>query len=123
MKKQTALFFAFVCFTLISCRHHANTSISLRESDHYFSMKAYFSENRTRDVEEYMDDKIGERSNMSFVNTRIDGQLSLDDRTQFYMKKSPGHVEIKLDKNENSNKSYQRIKSMCEGIKEVIAKP
>ena len=83
-------------------------------------MNAWFHENRTRDVEEYLDEKIGRRSNTSFVNTRIDGSIGLNDRTNFLMKKFPGHIEIKLDKRKNSMKSYTEIKSLCEGMQEVL---
>ncbi len=85
-------------------------------------MKAHFSKIKTRDVEEYMNDRIGTRSSMSFLNTRIDGQLALDDHTTFYIKKYAGFLEIKLNKDENSDEAYQRIKSMCEGIKNIIVK-
>jgi len=67
-----------------------------------------------------MDERIGDRSKFSFVSTRIDGQIALDDRTTFYIKKYPGFLEIKLDKEENSYQSYQRIRTMCEEIKTVI---
>jgi hypothetical protein len=83
-------------------------------------MKAYFNRNKTRTVENYMDKKIGDRSNMSFRNTRIDGQIALDDHTTFYIKKYPGFLEIKFDKEENSVESYQRVRTMCEGIKGVV---
>ena len=65
--------------------------------------------------------KLVSRSNMSFVNSRIDGKLALDDHTTFYIKKYPGYLQIKLDKDENSAEAYERIKSMCEGIKKVIS--
>jgi hypothetical protein len=38
----------------------------------------------------------------------------------FYIKKSPGVLKIKLDRNANSEEAYHRIKSMCEGIKTVV---
>ena len=85
-------------------------------------MKAYFSNSKMRKVEEFMDHKIGRTSNMTFANTRIDGTLALNDHTTFYIKKYPGFLEIKFDKGENSYESYQRIKAMCQGIKEVIAR-
>jgi len=124
MKKLFVLFIALAGITIISCRHFEsnNTSISYSETDHYFSMRSYFGKAKTRNVEEYMDDRIGSGSNMSFVNTRIDGQLALDDHTTFYIKKHAGFLEIKLDKDKNSYASYEKIKSMCEGIKEVLAK-
>jgi hypothetical protein len=87
--KKLFLFYALAGATVISCRHfdNAHTNITYRESGHYYSMKAHFSKIKTREVEEYMDDRIGTRSNMSFVNTRIDGQLGLDDHTTFYIRK------------------------------------
>jgi hypothetical protein len=85
-------------------------------------MKAYFDRRKTIEVENYMNEKIGDRSHMSFTNTRIDGQISLDDHTIFYIKKYPGFLEIKLDKDQNNFDSYQRVKAMCEGIKEVVNK-
>ena len=122
MKKQTFLFLAMVFIGLTSCRwhDHANTNISYSEWSHYYSMKAHFNKNKTRKVENYMDEKIGDQSNMSFVNTRIDGQIALNDYTHFYIQKYPGFLEIKFDKSENSYESYQKVKTMCEGIKEVV---
>lgn len=123
MKKQPALFFcALICIiTSFSCNvDDNNTSLTVRESDQYFLMKAHFNKSKTRNVEEYMDNRIGKAGNMSFVNSQIDGTLSLDDHTTFYIKKYPGFLEIKLDKNRNSGEAYLKIKSMCEGIKKGL---
>jgi hypothetical protein len=84
-------------------------------------MKAHFPDNKMRTVENYMDDRIGKKSNMSFVNTEIDGTVGLDDHATFYMEKSDGTLKITLDKNKNSDENIREIKSMCEGIKEVLA--
>jgi len=113
MKKLPVLFYALACFTVISCMHNNDglTDITLSESGDYYLMKAHFSKGRTRDVEEYMDSRIGKTSNMSFVNSRIDGTIALDDHTIFYIKKYPGCVEIKLDKDQNSEKIIQENKS------------
>jgi hypothetical protein len=127
MKKLPALFvYAIACIIIgFSCIHrndNGNVNFTVNESAHYYSMNADFSKSKTRAVEEYMDSRIGSRSKMSFVNSRIDGTLALDDHTTFYIKKYPGFIEIKLDKDQNSNDAYQRIKAMCEGIKKVIVK-
>lgn len=83
-------------------------------------MDAWFNENKTGDIEAYMNDKIGRQSNVSFANTRIEGRIGLDDHTTFFIKKTPGHLKIELDKSRNSFRSYREIKSLCEGIKEVL---
>ena len=124
MKKQNFLLYVLMLAGFTSCRWSdgGNTNISYNEWSHYYSMKAHFNKNKTRTVENYMDERIGDQSNMSFANTRIDGQIALDDHTIFYIKKYPGLLEIKLDKDKNSHESYQKIRAMCEGIKEVVAK-
>jgi hypothetical protein len=121
MKKQ--IFCVLMFAGLASCRWYdnGNTDISYSEGSHYYSMKAHFNKDKTRKVESYMDETIGDR-NMSFINTRVTGQLALDDHTIFYIKKYPGFLEIKLDKRENSYQSYKKIRVMCRGIKEVISK-
>ena len=122
MKKFAAFLVAVVLITLSSCWHNNHDiSISYKEAEDYYSMKAYFNRSSTRRVERYMDDRIGRRSHMSFVNSRIDGTIGLDDHTKFYIKKYPGYLEIKLDKYQNSPESYEEIKSMCQGIKKVLA--
>ena len=123
MKKQIALFCALACVILSSCWHPGhNTSIKFKDNGRYYSMDARFSKSKTRQVEEYMQDRLGTGSHMSFKNTEIDGRVTLDDRITFYIHKYPGYIEIKLDKDENSEESFHKIKAMCEGIKEVLTR-
>jgi hypothetical protein len=124
MKKTSTFLFLFAISTAIfSCKdNNGNINISYKETGHTYSMKADFPESRTKEVDEYMNDKIGSASNMSFTNTRIDGTLALDDHTTFYVKKAPGTLRVSLDKDKNSERSYLEIKSMCDGIKKVLAK-
>ena len=123
MKKLHTLMYAFACLAITSCHQfdNGNISLSYSEDDEYYSMTAYFSKAQSRQVDNYLDDKIGRNSNMSFVNARIDGTIALDDHTKFYIKKYPGTLEIKLNKNANSPESYHEIKSMCQGIKNILA--
>jgi len=108
---------------LLSCRHLNNhdINIKIRESGHYYTMRACYDRNETRRVEEYMNSRIGRRGNMSFTNSRIDGTLGFDDHTTFYIRKYPGYLELKFDKNKNSRESYYTVKAMCEGIKKVVS--
>jgi hypothetical protein len=117
----TPFFYVLACITIMSCIHgNHNINIAYSEHGHYYTMNAHFPRSQTRHVDEFMDDKIGRGSRMSFVNSRIDGVITLDDHTKFYIKKSPGVLEIKFDKDENTDEAYHTIKSMCEGIKKVL---
>ncbi|HEY2720971.1 MAG TPA: hypothetical protein VGI82_04570 [Chitinophagaceae bacterium] len=119
--KKSFFLSCMIFLTLGSCRQFDNhIDIAYNDSDHFFSMKAHFPRDKTRRVEECMDNYIRGESNSSFVNTRIDGHLSLNDHTQFYIRKYPGFLQIKLDKTENSYDSYAKIKSMCEKLKNII---
>ncbi len=120
MKKLSILFGALImCTTMISCRFHNNVSITYNDNDHYYKMKAWFSHRKTAAVERYMD-KMLASGNMSFRHTRIDGEISLDDQSTFYIRKRTGYLYIKMNKYENSDEAYYKIKEMCEGIKRVL---
>jgi hypothetical protein len=83
-------------------------------------MNAHFTKSKTREVERYLHKKFRRGSNMSFDNMQSDATFTLDDKTKFYMRKAPGHIKIKLDKDENSYESYYRVKTVCEGIKKIL---
>jgi len=122
MKKLIPLIalIALACITMLSCHHHRNVTISYNDGDGYYTMDAYFNNRKTREVERYMDRMLGDVSNMSFVNSRINGRIALEDHTIFYIKKLPGHLKIRLNKYENSEEAYERVREMCEGIEDVI---
>lgn len=121
MKKLA--FFSLAYITIISCRYNDhNTSITYHDSERYYSMNAHFSKSKTRDVDAYIDKRIGAGSNFSFSHTEVNSTITLNDETKFYMLKVPGHIEIKLVKEENSDESYDRIRSVCEGMKSVLTK-
>ena len=120
MKKLVSLF-ALVCIIISSCIYHDHDlRITTNDGDNDFYMNAHFSKHKTRAIERYMDRVLGRQTRMSFINARIDGTIALDDHTLFYIEKHPGHLKIKLDKDRNSFESYEEIRDMCEGIKELL---
>ena len=84
-------------------------------------MSAYYDKSKTRQVQQCIDEHLGAKNNISFVNAETDATITLDDKTKFYIKSSPGELKIKLDKEENSFASYNEIKEMCTAIKTTIA--
>ena len=106
--------------TIISCGF-PDGSISIKHSqyDHYYEMTAKFNPEKTTEVDRWLDQELS-AGDMSFVNTHMDGEITLDDKTTFYVKKSPGYLNIKFDKEKNSNKAFSKVRSVCEGINEVV---
>ena len=121
MKNSTILFCALsLCLTLISCGFpDGSISIKHSEYDHYYEMTAKFNPDRTLAVERWLDKEFSS-VDVSFSNTQIDGNITLDSQAIFYMKKSPGFLNIKLDKEKNSEAVYRKVRSACEEINEVV---
>ena len=118
MKKLAILF--CVLIIVISCGFPGG-SISIKHSqyDHYYEMTAKFNPDKTDEVDRYLDKELP-GGNMSFVNTEMDGDITLDNKTTFYIKKSPGYLNIKFDKKKNSEEAFTKVKSVLEGINEVV---
>jgi len=81
-------------------------------------LTAKFNPDRTAAVERWLDKELA-TSDVSFANTEIDGNITRDKSSTFYIKKSPGFLNIKLDKEKNSDAIYRKIRSVCEGINDV----
>ena len=82
-------------------------------------MTAKFNPDRTAAVERWLNTELA-TGDMSFANIEMDGDITLDNQATFYMKKSPGFLHIKLDKEKNSDAIYQKVRSVCEGINDVV---
>ncbi len=104
----------------ISCSF-PDGSVSIKHSqyDHYYEMTAKFNPDKTNKVDRYLDKELPS-GNMSFVNTEMDDDITLDDKTTFYVKKSPGYLNIKLDKEKNSEEAFTKLKGVLEGIGEAV---
>ncbi len=121
MKKLTMLCCALQCVFLTACwHHHGDISFHYKDNNNSYTMDAWFERNKTRTAERYMNAMIGREHNSSFLNTRMDAVLTLDDGSKFYMKKSPGHILIKMKKDETSDRTYHTMKAMCRGMKDVV---
>jgi hypothetical protein len=121
MKKSTVLFSVLALTLLIISCGFPGGSINIKHSeyDHYYEMTAKFNPDRTAAVERWLNKELP-AGDVSFTNTEIDGNITLDNQATFYMKKSPGFLNIKLDKEKNSDAIYKKIRSVCEGINDVV---
>lgn len=111
-------FFVTVIVHRFITQHGNNISIHVKESGNTYRLYALYSRNKTRRLQHYLDAQL---SSTMFTNSRIKGNVSLDDHTNFYILANPGVLVIKLNKRENSEESYYRIKALGEGIKRQLA--
>ncbi|GAB2840278.1 hypothetical protein [Ferruginibacter profundus] len=117
------LFFLSVFSSCHRHRHYHDVSISINDDEDIYQLSARFDDRKTRAVENYIHEytdaadifKYGGHGNM-------DATLILDDESKVYVKSREGWLKIKFNKDENSEEAYERVKDMCEGIKEILAK-
>ena len=113
---------AFLVFAKVSgmMDHGNNTSISINENDDTYQLKAHYNAAKTTKVQRYINNCIAPNGLFKSENDYFDVTTTLTDKTEFYIKESPGKLKIVLDKRKNSTASYIRIKKMCEGIKDQL---
>jgi hypothetical protein len=116
------LVFAFLLYSRITIdlHHKGKTSIMISESANTYTFEAYFNVNKTGKVQEYLNKCLAPNNLFGSKNDYFNANTLLADNTELHIKKSPGKLEINLDKKRNSYSSYYRIKNMCEGVKDLL---
>jgi len=114
MKKLAILL--ITAFAVTSCRFGNSINIKHSQYSHYYELNASFNPERTDQVDQYLDKELGNGKTI-FYNTQINGDITLDDKTTFYIKKSPGYLKIKFDKEKNSEEAFRKFRSVLEGVK------
>lgn len=98
-----------------------NIRISVSESDDRYKISADYPKNKTRRIQKYLDECL-QPSGMSFVNARIDGDISPGNGMHFYIDTAPGSLTIRFDRRKNSATAYRKMKQMGEGLGEIVTK-
>ena len=109
---------ALLIVSSFSCGDKDDVQISVTDSDNTYEFYAKYDKKKTRRIQDYINSQVAPSSYST--DDEMDITVTLDDKTEFQLAESKGKVRIKLDKDDNSNASYHRIKAMCEGIKKVI---
>ncbi|MEO5682177.1 MAG: hypothetical protein ABIQ88_06015 [Chitinophagaceae bacterium] len=122
---RKGLQFLAICIICVGClsscnRHNHNTSISVNESGGIYTFTASFPEDKTRKIQRVINKSISPGSLFKSANDRTDITTILQDKTTFYVKSSPGRIRIKINRSGNSPASYNRIKELCEEVKEGL---
>ena len=124
MKKQTlSLAIGLMIIAgLSSCFHsHNDISISVSDDEDEYEMEADYRRNQSHAVQVYLNNHLLNNSNVSIHNGFVDDEVTLDDKTTFYINTNPGELNIRINKNENSEESCERVRQVCEELKQILA--
>lgn len=125
---KASFFIAAFCLVALSIfvgwikyqRNNGNISISVKNTDDYYTYTASFDEAMTGHVQDYINYSIKPNGLFKSTHDYFNVTTTLADQTNFYVKESPGQLKIELNKRKNSTASYLRIKNMCDGISNVL---
>jgi hypothetical protein len=110
----------FILFLLVlsSCFHVHDRDISITTTDDEdeYEMEASFNRNKSHAVRVYLDEHLLNNGR----SLKTTGKIRLDDNTTFYINSYPGEVRIKINKTENSDESYERVRELCEELKDIL---
>lgn len=117
------LFFISVFSSCYWYHHNHDVAVSINDDENQYQLSAHFDDRKTKAVENFIK-HCAERYDAfrSDGGEDLDATLILDDNARVYVKSREGRLKIKFNKQENSVQSYEKVKEMCEGIKEIIVK-
>jgi len=95
-------------------------TVTITDSERYYELSALYSKAKTRGIQQYINDCITGRNDISFINAQLDAEITLDSKMSFHIKSYPGVLELKFDKRRNNTNDYTKFKKMCEGIKTIV---
>ncbi len=107
--------FACIAYVLHKMNHDHDISIRVKETDNSYSLYASYGRYNTRRLQHFMDKSL--HTNRFAASSRLNTYITLDDNTSFYIRTKPGNLYIKLDKRNNDEEGYSRIKRLGEELK------
>jgi hypothetical protein len=108
------------CAACVFDWNNHNINISVNDGTDYFRFFATYNKNKTANVQYFINKSIAPNKLFASTHDYIDAYTELQGGTKFYIKSSRGKLKIEINKKENSEASYLRIKNMCAGIKNVL---
>lgn len=124
MKYKLLFGFGILCILsvfFVSARfHRGEISYSVTDSDREYTIKAKYGEGAFNKVRDYLDKKLGRYTALPFEGAEIDGDITLDNGASFYLLLKPGRLHIKLNKQKNSESTYQHFSQMGRELKNVM---
>jgi hypothetical protein len=106
-----------------SCFHFSDHDISISVSDDEdeYEMDADYSRSQAHAVRVYLNNHLLNGKFKMRRNDYLDKEITLDDKTTFYINSNPGSLQIRIDKKENSEEQCERVRQACEDLKEILA--
>lgn len=112
------LFSAFAAYPFLKKEFNSeNINITVSENEKELTISAKYPLDKTKNIQKILGKQFGQAV---FTNLEMDGVITLDDKTSFYLKNTKGKLKIEFDKRKNNKKSYQNMKHFGEDLKGIL---
>ncbi|RZL34999.1 MAG: hypothetical protein EOP00_30595 [Pedobacter sp.] len=120
--KKACLFMLFVMLlTAFGCNfNQGRQSITVKNNDEGYWFTAEYPQNKTEDVVSYVEKTLNQEGFFDDEDGfKKDKDVSIEG-AKFEIESSPGKIAISFKKRYNSEKAYQQMVDLCEGIKGTL---
>ncbi len=112
------VFTGFISYVMYKFENSNDISINVSDSEDSYRISAKYQPRQSARLQRYLSNEL---HTQVFKERRVINYLVLGERQRLYVRTSPGRLLLKIDKNENDDQSYDKMKEIAEGIKHRLA--
>jgi hypothetical protein len=120
----TALVFALGISINIACTksdiQSDRTSVSITDSDEVYELTASYNAYKIPKIQSFINETMKPTVVFKSVDDNFTKTIVLDSKTQLVFTTSSCKLKIKLNKRENVDASYAKVKELFEGVKAAL---
>jgi uncharacterized protein (DUF1684 family) len=108
------VFTGFISYVMYKFEYSNDISINVSDSEDTYRISARYQPRQSARLQRYLSDEL---HTQVFKERKVINYLVLGEGQRLYVRTSPGRLLLKIDKNENDDQSYYKMKEIAEGIK------
>jgi len=105
---------------MAACSNTEDLKVAVVDSDTHYKFSAQYNRAKTVTVQQYVNASLKPNRIFADHQEKIAKDIRLADGSVFRLESSPGDFSIEFGKKENSDASYENIRKICSGIKEIV---
>ncbi|SKC03768.1 hypothetical protein [Dyadobacter psychrophilus] len=104
-----------------SCSNHKDLAVSVKDSETDYIFAAQYDRSKTIAVQQYINEALKPNRIFADHSEEVVKDIKLTDGSVFHLESSPGDFTVEFEKNKNSKGSYDNMRKVCLGVREIVA--
>jgi len=97
----------------------SSVSLTVEETDDRCQITADYDPAKQKEVEALLDKYLRGTGDPSFTNTRLDAQMTGNDKRTYHIRLQSGELSVKLNKRQNSPETLHDVQELGKALKVV----